>query len=100
MVGGGVPFLGRYLTPVAGQVDLVPSIYYSNYKRVLNTMRGFGEKKRHTRISSNELASRHAAQHVEMVPNFIQFTLAATDGDWTSIYGRQSSLDRGGCIGC
>lgn len=101
MVGGALPPLGRYLTPVAGQVDLVPSIYCGNYKRVLNLCVVPGkEKQRHTRISSNELASRHAAQHVKMVPNFIKFTLAATDGDWASIYGCQSSLDRGSRIGC
>lgn len=46
VVGGALPPLGRYLTPVAGQVDLVPSIYCSNYKHVLKIMPDFGGKEK------------------------------------------------------
>lgn len=100
VVGGGLPPLGRYLTPVAGQVDLVPSMYRSRYISICYKTPCAVSRGEHTRISSNELASRHTAFHVKVIPNFIQFTTTAADGDRASIYSCQSSLDRGGCIGC
>ncbi len=92
--GEDAPF-GRYLTPVAGQVDFVPSIIV----RVSSiTNQRVGREK--TWVGGYKLAGLHASRDVVVVPDLGQSAVAATNGHrMTAVFSRKGGLQLGGCVG-
>ena len=74
--GGGTKPLGRYLTPVAGQLDLDPS------KRVNGSQELQGIHL--TWIRRYIFPSLHAASDIEEIPYLIEFAIPALDSDFNA----------------
>ena len=97
-VVGEAPALGRYLIPVAGQLDLDPSAAVS---RVLDTSYHVDHPRvQLTGICGNKRAGLNTAFDIEKIPNLVERRVLALDHHVVSSGRFKSGVDRGCSVGC